>query len=272
MKPSLLLPLALTIVAMHNQAPAPTQSREPLASQVFEWSALTTTATKTGVRRDVFDAPTDTVDRLHGHITTLNPGANTGPLHRHPQGGAGHHQGRNRRGEHRRPQNSGRAGLGDLFQRQREREHDQHRLDACRVHGHPVVHAQDAEELATLTLAAERRPLPDAADGGERKTHLPADARSSLFARDDGPRGRRNRRERARRRAAGSARRSRARAARGHRNLDRVPAALPWRRRCASGRQGPRAATPYAGLPAPVPAPHAHCRSVRIQVHRLLCR
>ena len=85
MKPSLLLPLALTIVAMHNQAPAPPQAREPMASQVFEWSALATTATKTGVRRDVFDAPTDTVDRLHGHITTLNPGANTGPLHRHPQ-------------------------------------------------------------------------------------------------------------------------------------------------------------------------------------------
>ncbi len=85
MKPSLLLPLALTIVAMHNQAPAPAQPREPMASQVFEWSALATTATKTGVRRDVFDAPTDTVDRLHGHITTLNPGANTGPLHRHPQ-------------------------------------------------------------------------------------------------------------------------------------------------------------------------------------------
>ena len=85
MKPSLLLPLALTIAAMNNQAPPPPQAREPLASQVFEWSSLASTATKTGLRRDVFDAPTHTVDRLHGHITTLNPGANTGPLHRHPQ-------------------------------------------------------------------------------------------------------------------------------------------------------------------------------------------
>ena len=39
----------------------------------------------TGQRRDVFDGPTGTLDRLHGHITTLNPGENTGPLHRHPQ-------------------------------------------------------------------------------------------------------------------------------------------------------------------------------------------
>ena len=38
-----------------------------------------------GERRAAFDAPTATLDRLHGHITTLNPGENTGPLHRHPQ-------------------------------------------------------------------------------------------------------------------------------------------------------------------------------------------
>jgi uncharacterized cupin superfamily protein len=33
----------------------------------------------------VFDAPTATLDQFHCHITRLNPGENTGPLHRHPQ-------------------------------------------------------------------------------------------------------------------------------------------------------------------------------------------
>ena len=46
---------------------------------------MTPTPTKTGQRRNVFDAPTATLDKLHGHITTLNPVENTGPLHRHPQ-------------------------------------------------------------------------------------------------------------------------------------------------------------------------------------------
>ena len=85
MKPSLLLTVVLIMGAMANQTHAPAPSREPLASRVFDWESLTPTATKTGQRRDVFDAPTDTLDRRHGHITTLNPGENTGPLHRHPQ-------------------------------------------------------------------------------------------------------------------------------------------------------------------------------------------
>jgi len=82
MKASLLLTTLLMIGAMHeSQAPAP----PPLQSKVIDSNALTPTPTRTGQRRDVFDAPTETLDRLHGHITTLNPGENTGPLHRHPQ-------------------------------------------------------------------------------------------------------------------------------------------------------------------------------------------
>jgi quercetin dioxygenase-like cupin family protein len=85
MSPLRLLPLIFIVVAMQDQPPASPAPRAPLVSQVFDWDALTPTATKNGQRRDVFDAPTDTVDRLHGHITTLEPGQNTGPLHRHPQ-------------------------------------------------------------------------------------------------------------------------------------------------------------------------------------------
>jgi XRE family transcriptional regulator, regulator of sulfur utilization len=86
MKPSLLLPLLLIIAGMDQNQPAtPGAARDPMPSTVIDWTALAPTPTRTGQRREVFDAPTATLDRLHGHITTLNPGENTGPLHRHPQ-------------------------------------------------------------------------------------------------------------------------------------------------------------------------------------------
>jgi XRE family transcriptional regulator, regulator of sulfur utilization len=81
MKPWLLLSLLL-LTAM-QQTPQPAVA--PLRSGVIDSETLVRAKTRTGERRDVFDAPTGTLDRLHGHITTLNPGENTGPLHRHPQ-------------------------------------------------------------------------------------------------------------------------------------------------------------------------------------------
>jgi XRE family transcriptional regulator, regulator of sulfur utilization len=66
------------------QAP-PAAPATVLPSQVLDWHSMKSSATRTGERRMVFDAPTDTLDKLHLHITTLNPGENTGPLHRHPQ-------------------------------------------------------------------------------------------------------------------------------------------------------------------------------------------
>lgn len=79
MKPLYLVTSIVLTIAMQ------TPSSEPMPSRVFDWNNLTPTATRTGQRRNVFDAPTATLDKLHGHITTLNPGENTGPLHRHPQ-------------------------------------------------------------------------------------------------------------------------------------------------------------------------------------------
>jgi quercetin dioxygenase-like cupin family protein len=80
----------ITIVAFATTIPAQTpaparRAAEAMKSAVFEWQKLAATPTATGERRSVFDSPTATLDRLHGHITTLNPGQNTGPLHRHPQ-------------------------------------------------------------------------------------------------------------------------------------------------------------------------------------------
>jgi len=58
---------------------------EKMASQVILWENQKFTPTATGARVTVFDAPTPTLDKFHCHISTLNPGENTGALHRHPQ-------------------------------------------------------------------------------------------------------------------------------------------------------------------------------------------
>lgn len=73
------------LVPVPSPAQSPPAAAPPLHSMVIDWQALPPTKTATGERRLVFDAATATLDRFHGHVTTLNPGENTGPLHRHPQ-------------------------------------------------------------------------------------------------------------------------------------------------------------------------------------------
>ena len=74
------LAACLTFVGM-----ALAQSRKPLlTSSVFDWNAIEARTTKTGARRDVFDAPTATLDILECHVTTINPGEAPHAPHRHP--------------------------------------------------------------------------------------------------------------------------------------------------------------------------------------------
>ncbi|MBC7368153.1 MAG: cupin domain-containing protein [Undibacterium sp.] len=78
----LLCPLNL----LNAQNPAtPPQPPAPLTSAVFLWEKHTLITRPNGERRDVFDGPTTTLDLAHCHITTLNPGANSGEPRRHPQ-------------------------------------------------------------------------------------------------------------------------------------------------------------------------------------------
>lgn len=81
--------LALSVVLasmLPAQTPAPAGAPAPkMNSMVIPWDKLQFTPTKTGARVAVFDAPTPTLDKFHCHISTLNPGENTGALHRHPQ-------------------------------------------------------------------------------------------------------------------------------------------------------------------------------------------
>jgi quercetin dioxygenase-like cupin family protein len=88
MRPLVYLSIIIALGASIKTAQAPTPAKPiaaPMQSRVIDWETLVPTATPTGERRQAFDAPTATLDRFHGHVTTLNPGENTGPLHRHPQ-------------------------------------------------------------------------------------------------------------------------------------------------------------------------------------------
>ena len=67
-------------LAVSRAAPAP-----QMHSRVFEWAQLKPEASKTGERREVFDAPTATLERLASHVTTLNPGQAPHPAHKHPE-------------------------------------------------------------------------------------------------------------------------------------------------------------------------------------------
>jgi uncharacterized cupin superfamily protein len=56
-----------------------------MASHIYHWAQIDLKPSKTGARSTIFDSPTPTLDKFHCHISTLNPGENTGAPHRHPQ-------------------------------------------------------------------------------------------------------------------------------------------------------------------------------------------
>lgn len=73
----LVMCIPLAIVAHKNQQPE-------MSSSIFDWSEIKVTPTKTGERRQFFQAPTPTLDELECHVTTLNPGESPHPPHQHP--------------------------------------------------------------------------------------------------------------------------------------------------------------------------------------------
>ena len=56
-----------------------------MASMVVHWDKIELKPVKTGARATIFEASTPTLDKFHCHVSTLNPGENTGAPHRHPQ-------------------------------------------------------------------------------------------------------------------------------------------------------------------------------------------
>lgn len=84
MKHPLVFSLFVGLAGLASAADKPTPM-EKLASNLFDWESMTVTPTAKGVRRDVFDGPTGAVDKLHSHITTLNPGEKSGEPSKHLQ-------------------------------------------------------------------------------------------------------------------------------------------------------------------------------------------
>ena len=87
MKPLLpFVAFATLAIMLPAQTPSPAaKPAEKLASAAYDWNKLTVIPTPKGARRDVFDGPTATLDKAHCHITTLNPGENSGDPRKHLQ-------------------------------------------------------------------------------------------------------------------------------------------------------------------------------------------
>jgi quercetin dioxygenase-like cupin family protein len=83
------LSLVIVLVSMVSAEPSANKNMSAhsarLPSAIFDWQKLEPTAVSNGVRRAVLDGPTSTLDKLHVHITTLNPGQNSGEPRRHRQ-------------------------------------------------------------------------------------------------------------------------------------------------------------------------------------------
>jgi len=79
----LVLTASLAIPAMSAAQTPPPSSSDPLASRVYDWSALEVVKIPNGERRQVFDGPTTTVDKLHCHVTSLAAGQTSGEPRRH---------------------------------------------------------------------------------------------------------------------------------------------------------------------------------------------
>lgn len=53
-------------------------------STVFDWNSIAVKQTEVGSVRQFFRNPTITLDELECHVTTLNPGLQSHPPHKHP--------------------------------------------------------------------------------------------------------------------------------------------------------------------------------------------
>jgi len=67
----------LCVVVAHSETPV-------MQSSVFDWNAISAKPTAIGSVRQFFRSPTATLDELECHVTTLNPGAQSHPPHKHP--------------------------------------------------------------------------------------------------------------------------------------------------------------------------------------------
>src|SRR4051812_19239390 len=77
--------LGIVVLAQTTDSKTALAAGAKLPSTIVDWQKLVATRTANGERRNVIDGPTTTLDKLHIHITTLNPGKASSEPHLHPQ-------------------------------------------------------------------------------------------------------------------------------------------------------------------------------------------
>jgi len=68
-------------LALAGQSP---NAAPVMESRVFDWNAIPEKTTAVGSVRSFCSAPTPTLENLEIHVTTLNPGKESHPPHKHP--------------------------------------------------------------------------------------------------------------------------------------------------------------------------------------------
>jgi hypothetical protein len=80
---------AAAILSLSPQIPSFAQNtskagaKPTMKSRVFQWADMKGQPSETATYRNVFDAPTATLEALGCHVTTLNPGKEPHPPHKH---------------------------------------------------------------------------------------------------------------------------------------------------------------------------------------------
>jgi len=81
-----LVTLSTTLSAQTpTNPPAALTNQNKLMSAIYDWEKMQPATVSNGVRRLVFDGPTTTLDKINCHITTLNPGQQSGEPRLHVQ-------------------------------------------------------------------------------------------------------------------------------------------------------------------------------------------
>jgi mannose-6-phosphate isomerase-like protein (cupin superfamily) len=79
----LAMTLSATAQSVAVNTYTPPKESTVLASTFVDWDSMVPSPTSVGQVRHVFDNPTVAMDKLEVHITTLNPGMESHPVHRH---------------------------------------------------------------------------------------------------------------------------------------------------------------------------------------------
>ena len=73
----------MAMPAAMNAFAATADDEKVMGPTVFQWEDMKVETTKTGEVRHLCKSPTATVDELEMHVSTLNPGLESHPPHRH---------------------------------------------------------------------------------------------------------------------------------------------------------------------------------------------